>query len=399
MTHAFILGREPALSTAEILARLKALGIDHERKTAVFRPDFLLIETMTPLPEGFFARLGGSIKHAAVLGETRNPKEDILSALKGIAGGFDFGVSFYGSRKTDLAMDVKTALKERGLSARAVLPKTGDALTSVQVEKNGLTGPKGAEFLVLAHEGRMFLARTLEVQAFEAFSARDYGRPGRDAKSGMLPPKLARMMVNLAAVPDDALLLDPFCGSGTVLTEAVLMGYRELIGTDLSDKAVRDTKENYTWTIKEQGLRGVRFTVMKADVRGLSGKIERGAVDAIVTEPYLGPPQTGRESDQQIHRVYLELMELYKEAFRSFARVLAPGGVVVIAFPVFGKKKHVNILGGLRDMGFIAEGLLPGAAAEALGVRSATALPYRREGQKVGREIFRFRFKGKTPSS
>ena len=35
------------------------------------------------------------------------------------------------------------------------------------------------------------------MQDFEQWGARDYGRPSRDAVRGMLPPKLARMMVNL----------------------------------------------------------------------------------------------------------------------------------------------------------------------------------------------------------
>ena len=50
---------------------------------------------------------------------------------------------------------------------------------------------------------------------------------------------------------EKGLILDPFCGSGTVLQEALLMGFTQVAGTDLSPKAITDTKENIAW-IKEK---------------------------------------------------------------------------------------------------------------------------------------------------
>jgi len=41
--------------------------------------------------------------------------------------------------------------------------------------------------------------------------------------------------------------LDPFCGSGTFLMEAALLGFSKICGSDASDKAVADTKENMEW--------------------------------------------------------------------------------------------------------------------------------------------------------
>ena len=42
------------------------------------------------------------------------------------------------------------------------------------------------------------------------------------------------------------LILDPFCGTGTVLQEALLAGY-DVVGTDLSQKIVDYTTENLSW--------------------------------------------------------------------------------------------------------------------------------------------------------
>lgn len=402
MQYAFVLGREAALSTAELIAALNAADAGFDAKDSVFSHAVMLATVARELDAEFFHRLGGSIKMARVVKETQNVDEDLLKFLDAASEGrsLDFGLSLYdlgadaararmfGKWLKPLSLELKKRLRESGRAVRAVMAD-GLALTSVQVDKNKLVG-KGAEFLILAGPKKTWLARTIAVQAFEDFSERDFGRPKADAKSGMLPPKLARMMVNIASGPEDETLLDPFCGSGTVLNEAADLGYRDLIGSDLSPKAVSDTKENFAWLVKTRGLK-VRFQAFESDVKDLPGKLKPGSVSTIVCEPFLGPPLKGDESDQKIHHIYLELMGLYRRAFDAFSRILKPGGKVVFVFPVFGAK-HINLLRELEDYGFRAEGLLPGMAVTALNVRSSTGLLYKRADQKVGRDIFRFRF-------
>ena len=402
MQYAFVLGREPAISTAELISALNAADADFDAKTSVFTPSVMIATVGKQLDAGFFHRLGGSIKMARVVKESQEIDKDLLKLLAGAAGetNLDFGLSLYdmgaepararmfGKWLKPLSLELKKELKASGLSVRAVLAE-GLALSSVQVDKNKLVG-KGAEFLILAGPRTTWLARTIAVQAFEDFSERDFGRPKADAKSGMLPPKLARMMVNIAAGPLTETLLDPFCGSGTVLNEAATLGYRDIIGSDISEKAVSDTKANFAWLARERGLK-VRFNAFVSDVKNLPEKIEPGSVSTIVCEPYLGPPLKGGESDQKIHFEYLELMGLYRRAFDAFSKILKPGGKVVFVFPFFGNK-HVNILRELEDYGFRAEGLLPGLAVTALNARSSTGLVYKRPDQRVGRDIFRFRF-------
>jgi tRNA G10 N-methylase Trm11 len=362
------------------------------------------------LDAAFFQSLGGSIKMAEVLGvSTKNLEDDLFNILNGLGGtSLDFGLSLYSlDQEPDrtyrsmehglkaLALTLKKRLKQGERAVRAVL-NDEPALTSVQVDKNRLI-EKGGEILLLVGQGALRIGRTIAVQAYEDFSERDFGRPAHDAKSGMLPPKLARMMVNLTGAPKDEALLDPFCGSGTILTEAADLGYRKLVGSDISEKAVSDTKLNMAWIVRERNLQGVNMNVFASDVKDLPMKLPEGAVSVIISEPFLGPPMKGDESDQKIHFMYLELMGLYRRAFNAFAKILKPGGKVVFVFPVFstgtsGGGKHVNILRELEDYGFRAEGLLPGMAVDKLGARSSTGLVYKRHDQRVGRDIFRFRY-------
>ncbi len=52
-----------------------------------------------------------------------------------------------------------------------------------------------------------------------------------------LHPKLARAMVNLAGAEENEIILDPFCGSGGILIEAGLMGFKT-VGYDISKKMI-----------------------------------------------------------------------------------------------------------------------------------------------------------------
>ena len=413
MQYAFVLGREPAISTAELIAALNAADAGFDAKTSIFTPAVMIATVEKQLDAEFFHRLGGSIKMARVVKESQAIDKDLLKLLGAAAGdptspdglrgartNLDFGLSLYdmgaepararmfGKWLKPLSLELKKELKAGGLSVRAVLAD-GLALTSVQVDKNKLVS-KGAEFLILAGPKTTWLARTIAVQAFEDFSERDFGRPNADAKSGMLPPKLARMMINIAAGPETETLMDAFCGSGTVLNEAATLGYRDLVGSDLSEKAISDTKANFAWLVKERGLK-VDFEAFVSDVKDLPQHVKPGSISTIVSEPYLGPPLKGGESDQKIHFEYLELMGLYRRTFDAFSKILKPGGKVVFVFPVFGSK-HVNIRRELEDYGFRAEGLLPGMAVTALNAHSSTGLVYKRPDQRVGRDIFRFRF-------
>ncbi len=403
MKYAFVLGREPGLSSAELVAALKTADASFEARTALYSPAIMVAETSKKLDAAFFHSLGGSIKMAEVLGASeKNLEDDLFTVLNSLgATSLDFGLSLYSldvvPNKTYYALErgmkalsltLKKRLKEGGRSIRVVLNEA-PALTSVQVDKNRLI-EKGGEIMLLVGQGAVRIARTMAVQAFEDFSERDFGRPAADAKSGMLPPKLARMMVNLASAPKNEALLDAFCGSGTILTEAATLGFKKLIGSDISERAIADTAKNLEWIKAQRHIQG-EAKLFVSDVKFLPEKLPKESVSAIVSEPYLGPPLRGGESDQKIHFEYLELMGLYRRAFAAFAKVLKPGGKVVFVFPFFGNK-HVNILRELEDYGFRAEGLLPGTAVTVLNLKSSTGMQYKRPDQKVGRDIYRFRF-------
>lgn len=337
MKYIFILGRSPKLSVQE----LNAVFCDYPQ--GGFTDQYAIFKMSQLNCQAALKRLGGTVKIGRYIGKgisaekiasclMRQHKENNLqqgsvSSSKKIV----FGMSIYGPEKRryktalihHLSLQIKRILQKQGFSVR-FLPSSNAILSSVDIVKNR------CQEIIIA-KGELFA--TCAVQEFEDYSRRDYGRPFRDPKSGMLPPKLAKMMINLSRISPDDVLLDPFCGSGTIVHEALLLGQKKVIGSDISPEAVRNARENTRWILEQYSLKPTFVKFLEIDARKISQQVKK--VDAIVTEPYLGPPLRGRESLKELENILKELSELYRASLREFAKVLKPGGRLVIVFPLF----------------------------------------------------------------
>lgn len=372
-TYIFILGSHPKLSLAELDALLPDT-VEHRGQVGWYETENAVDAN------ALMNQLGGTIKIAQLIGDGEFNEEALTEWLyekREEGSKFHFGFSLYALDsgiqtkkhwKTlhKMGLNLKKALRADDISARYVQANE-IVLSSVIVHKERLL-KNGAEILLLKDHDTIYMAHTLAVQPFQDFSKRDYGRPGRDAQSGMLPPKLARMMVNIAAPEKQHLVYDPFCGSGTILQEAWLLGYRNITGSDISEKAVQDTEDNLKW-IKAHGI-----DVDVCDARKLNGKgIKNDSVDRFIFEGYLGPPTPrGRE----IPQIKNELQQLYSGVFQELARALATDGRIVAAIPFWRQRKedvfHLDI-----------DSLLKKAGLHEVHDR----LYYRRPKATVGREI------------
>jgi len=374
MQYFFVLGKNPTLSIAEIFS---LFGRDKIKfKIIGLSVDVLLIKTETEKEleiNYLMKQLGGLIKlgvseakEYAKISEL-NANELINFFLGKVEGKTLFGISLYkldskinlfeiNQEIRKLGLEIKKKLKEKGRPSRFVVERRTLALSSVGVGKNKLL-ERGAEIVVLVDKDKIYLGQTLAVQEFEEYSFRDYGRPRRDILSGMMPPKLAKIMVNLAQVDFKQTILDPFCGSGTILSEAMLMGYKNLIGSDISKKAIEDTKRNLEWLKRNYELESMKYELLESDVRKLIQKLPLASVDAIITEPFLGPPLRASTGLEEIKRIAREVGQLYLEAFRVFKNLLKPNGRIVIIFPVFKPKEkqkffYLPILKEIKHLGF-----------------------------------------------
>jgi tRNA G10 N-methylase Trm11 len=370
--YLFILGRETLLSLAELLSLLKREEIDYQILSK--NESKVILETKQPLDlDDTIKKLGGTIKIGKFLSNIGNSPEKMAATLNEEIPQGKIEFSINGSKF--LGIETKKILKRMNRSARYIESKN-----SATIIYNGLV-KKGADIEII--DGNAYISKA--IQSIDQFSSRDFGRPGRDDLSGMLPPKLAMMMINLAQIKTDKKLYDPFCGSGTIITEAMLMNYTELVGSDLSEKAIADTKTNIQW-IKTSfsANKNINPEIFPYDSTQISQKITSPIIDAIVTEPYLGKPLKGNEPIDKIQIQANELKNLYLKSFKEFHKILKTGGIIIFVVPRFKTKDEwvkIDCESEIKKIGFINEPIL----------EDSQMLFYWRESQHVGREIWRFK--------
>ena len=388
MKYFFVLGTNTALSVAELAAVLDL------KDARLLASDFLVWETKTEInAASLIKNLGGTIKigeiKESLLANNESKLQKILFDLASVKkyqsqeGKFTFGFSNYGQyqfNKKDLGLKLKRYFSEEKISSRFVISRE-KTLSSVVVTQNKLI-TRGIEFVLIKDGVDILVGETLAVQPFKDLSRRDYGRPARDDESGMLPPKLAQIMINLAQVKNlDDLIVDPFCGSGTMLTEAMLRGYKNLFGSDVSPKAINDTHQNISWIRDLYEVKDVKIKILTKNVLDLAKFVKADSAEAVITEPFLGP-QRGLIDFKTVSR---NLEELYSGAIKEFKSVLRKGGRVVMIWPMFyGQKPITPDYSGFKMINMIPENL---RQSEFIKKHNRETIIYGRPGQRVYREI------------
>ncbi|SRR6056297_1630908 len=388
MKYLFVLGNHPHISLAELE------NFFGKERLSLINKNIAILKTEKINPIKTIKSLGGIIKIASLETSVADGDKALKKALAEIAlkkakkqtGKFKFGLSSYSpniGNTHKLGLEIKKELKAEGMSSRLVTSKE-KTLSSVVVETNNLAR-NGLEIILAKKQNQILIGQTLTVQDFRSLSDRDYGRPQRDSHSGMLPPKLAQIMINLGGIknPGKALLLDPFCGSGTILAEATLSGWQNLIGTDTSEKAIQDTKANLSWLREKHGLKEINLKIFKEKAENLSAKFDSSSIDLIVTEPYLGP----QRGEIDFSQVVSELEKLYTLFLKEAEKILKPGGKIVMIWPVFqnGSVFLNPTVKNLKKKEPLDKNLITPNSKDYIKTRKS--LLYYRSGQKVWREI------------
>lgn len=380
----FILGKNPTLSIAEILSVLSTMDI----KVTIdkYSEEVLIVTLSAEIKEtDVQKKLGGTVKIGKVvsmlnLSESQSDLETALSKESLFTHFFSekihkihFGLSLYFLDKDNsLIKNYKKLLMNLSKHIKNEVKKTDHSIGFVQIKERFLSSVSvvknelllsGAEIVLIIDKENIVLGKTESVQEFEDYSWRDYGRPERDPKRGMLPPKLAKIMINLCRPTAQSILLDPFCGSGTVVQEAIVLGIKQIIGSDISKEAIEDTKKNIEWLKRYlDNTEEVSIKLFKEDARSLDKCIALNSVDVIVTEPYLGPPLRGFINKQQAEEIYKSLKPLYLQSFSVFNKLLKSGAHIAIVIPAFkinNETVSMHIQKELDKYGFTQISLFP----------------------------------------
>lgn len=227
-----------------------------------------------------------------------------------------------------------------------------DAVRDAGFRKVRLLRPKGNELLaedVLSREvldviafphGKGYgLGPTAWVADVASIRRKALSKPAPRSEIS-LSPRLARLLVNLSGLSAGQLLVDPFCGSGTILAEGLSKSIN-CVGFDSSRNRLRDARKNLEWA-RRNGARG-RFELELGDARALHETLQTRA-DGIVTEPVLLPKLDYRPNTQAAGEMVEQASDTYASALASMSRVLRPGGRVVIVVPAIATTRDEEVV-------------------------------------------------------
>ena len=346
MKYLAVLGRQPEISIAELEATDFCTDID---------------------------RLGGTLKLAVELDKAP------LEYLSGLPEGkITVGVSDYSDRAsrksaTMEALKLKKILVRHGRSVRVVENKDATLSTATSLH-NGLNGKNDRKVELIKYNDEWY--RVIGVQDIDAYARRDQARPARDAKVGMLPPKLAQVLINLCGpLKPGATILDPFCGTGVVLQEALLMGYRAY-GTDISDRMVEYSDKN---------LKYFDFKDYKVEVGDAVSYKWQQPIDAVACEGYLGQPMSQIPSEVKLKEQKQECGAIVLGFLKNLAGQIKSDTPVTMAVPAWlrenGEYSRLEVVDEIEELGYNVNN------------KTREGLLYRREGQIVARDILILRKK------
>lgn len=362
-TYVYIPGKNWKLSLAELAAFLET----REAKFSVrsFSKEFFAVNTEENASILAIADLGGILKigrvatefATQVIGEaflqknkqTREKlkKEIISSGLIGempavATGKTFFGVSVYcaedsllpisKSIQRFLGSSMKRELSAHGKKSRFMgfsRNRKYPQLSPVEVLKKNLV-EKRAEILLCIGKSQTSVSTTVAVHNPFEFQKRDVCKPNQ-RKIFAIPPRLARIMVNLASCTPGKLLLDPFCGVGTILQEA-LLAKAKVVGVDVNPWCVKATAGNLEWLKREYALEKPEYIILQGDARRVTDKLKE-RVNCIATEPDLGPALHHIPTTPYARKIVAKLEPLYYSFLEEAYKALKEEGRLVVVTP------------------------------------------------------------------
>ena len=395
--HFFLLGSTPELSWLELTQTFpKICGL--ERLSKQIAAARLLPPNTTPTQ--VLAKLGGVVKIAQIISElptsqSESVTTEIIAHLSQNTDRVHFALAEWGRDHLPKQepQTIKKQLTDAGKSVRYRTGPRSGLSAAILLHENDLQ-----ELIVITCNEGSYLAKTTAVQNIDQWQVEDRAKPFAQHERGLLPPKVARMMTAIAlgtaifdsnSMKADTKLWDPFCGSGTILFEGLLLGVPAVFGSDLDAESIQGTEQNWSWFAKafaDQLANKQTLLAFQSDATHLdTPPFETRSISHIVTEPFLGKPTPNLK---QIANIQSGLERMYRGMFKEWRTWLQPKATIVCVLPKW------QIDGEYKQKIFDLHSLID--FLEPLGyTTSSEPVVYARPGAVVQREIWHFTYQQK----
>jgi len=284
------------------------------------------------LPTESIRELSGVHKCAPLTTKLGSASEDLSSLVDLVTSYLDeksnFSMSSYDVGEDDyedLVRSMLDGIRAAGLKKVRLLRPPGNELISERV-----LAREALDVIAFPYHDGFGLGPTVWVPDSASMRQRGTRKPVPHSDIAQ-SPRLARTLVNLAGLNPGQTVLDPFCGSGTILIEAYGKSLR-CLGLDSRASRVQEARENIRWSIGGVTDRG--YDVRKGDARELPRMLRGSKVDAIVTEPLLLPRLDARPKTSTARAMVEESALVYNDALASMADCIHSEGRIVVVVPV-----------------------------------------------------------------
>ena len=287
MQYLFVTGRNPELALAEALSLLEKKSID--ASISVTKTNAFIFNTRKGLDvKQILPLLGGTIAIGKIL---------CTGDLSEVEGFIETEEVYFGQKNKflysclDFADEGGLNIVLNALKQKFKKEKTKARFKSVRgtiLMQSGCV-VEGTPSKISATDVAYFLFKDKNysfgfVEAFsdsKEMEARDMGKPERRGHLA-ISPRLSKILVNLSQTKQGETLLDPFCGIGVILQEAMVQTIN-VVGVDINSTAIEGAKKNIEWTKnKYRAKASAKISI------GDSRKVSLQNIDGIATEPSLG---------------------------------------------------------------------------------------------------------------
>jgi tRNA G10 N-methylase Trm11 len=330
MKYLFILGRNIDLSVEEIKSFFEREKINFKIISKI--SNGILIETEKKLSGGIVNNLGGVISVGEILAE--GDMEKISRELNcktlyyGNSNKLNYVVlDFDGKNFQDISLYLKNKFREEKLKATEKKPTGRIKLQSGKEISKVSSNLVNEQYFVFCNS----FGRIIEKSDYEKIEKRDMGKPVRRNELS-ISPRLAKILINLSQVKEGETLLDPFCGVGTILQEALLQSIK-VIGIDKDKEAIKNARLNLKW-----------FNFNEKDyslINGDSSKLNAQKVQAVATEPDLGELQKTMPSQKKAREIINSFEKLIISVIKNLKKNVS-GRIVFTAPLILSEKKRIS---------------------------------------------------------
>ena len=318
MKQIFILGRNPELSRAEILSYSEARDLNP--KEILFEENYLIVEIDNEID---VQQLGGTIFSGYVLSEGKEEKvrdyifkEDLYDSDK-----FKYGV--FGNADEDVIKE-----KFKSEKRKAVLKHGRRGMKSQSGERLEIPNAD-VQFFLAEKENLLYFGILNMEYDYSGVKRRDMEKPVRREELA-ISPRLSKILINLSRVKEDDLMLDPFCGIGGILIEALVQDIR-VYGVDKDAKAIKGALENMKW-LKQNFQIKKPYIIERWDAK----KVPDKQFDAIATETPLGKVLRRKPNRREAEGIVNGFEGIMVPILNHLKKVKKKESRIAITFPKIG---------------------------------------------------------------